>query len=363
MTFLFSTLGRYFAMRFISAILGVFFTVFLLIFTIDLVELMRRAGEAEGATSLALARLALFRTPAVAEQVLPFAILFAALATFLNLSRKLELVVARAAGVSAWQFSAPVIMVAAITGILATMVYNPLATDLKDKANQIENGLFARKGSGGSEKGVWFRQKSVDGEAIIRAANLDEATFVLNDVTAFVFDGDGVFMERIEAPVARLAGNFWQFDNANVLSVGIEPQVVSRYLLATHLTRAQIRGAVGQTQAVSFWSLPSIVRTLELAGLDATRYRLKYQSLLARPALLTAMVLLAASVSLRFMRSGGFAGMVLSGVAAGFVLYVATRIVEDLGTAGMVSAVFAAWAAPVVGGMLGTLTLLHREDG
>jgi len=358
-----STLGRYFAMRFVSAIVGVFMTVFILIFTIDLVELMRRAGEAEGATTSALAVLALFRTPAVAEQVLPFAILFAALATFLNLSRRLELVVARAAGVSAWQFSAPIIMVAAITGLLATMVYNPLATGLKDQANDIENLLFNRKGAGGSEKGVWFRQRSVDGEAIFRASSLDENTFVLNDVTAFVFDSTGGFMERIEAPSARLAGNFWQFSNASVLSVGIEPQVAERYLLATHLTRAELRGAVGQIQAVSFWALPGIVRTLELAGLDATRYRLKYQSLLARPALLTAMVLLAASVSLRFMRSGGFAGMVLSGVAAGFVLYVATRIVEDLGQAGMVSTVFAAWAAPVVGGMLGVLTLLYREDG
>ena len=55
--------------------------------------------------------------------------------------------------------------------------------------------------------------------------------------------------------------------------------------------------------------------------------------------------------------------MVLSGVSAGFLLYVMTQIVEDLGTAGLVSTVFAAWAAPVIGGMLGTLALLHREDG
>jgi len=358
-----STLGRYFAARFLSAIFGVFVTVFILIFTIDLVELMRRAGEAEGASTIRLARLAVLRTPNVAEQVLPFAVLFAALATFLNLSRRLELVVARAAGVSAWQFSAPIIAVAAIVGISATTIYNPLATDMKEAANQLESRLFARKGTGGSERGLWFRQRSVDGEAIIRAASLDETTFTLKDVTAFVFEPNGDFMERIEAAEARLADTHWVFDNARVLTVGIAPEVVDRYLLATYLSRAELRGAIGQTQAVSFWSLPEIVRTLDLAGLDATRYRLKYQSLLARPVLLVAMVLVAASVSLRFLRSGGFAGMVLSGVAAGFVLYVATRIVEDLGNAGVVSTVMAAWAAPVIGGMLGVLTLLHREDG
>ncbi|HRK24808.1 MAG TPA: LPS export ABC transporter permease LptG [Beijerinckiaceae bacterium] len=358
-----STLGRYFGMRFLSAIAGVFLTVFVLIFTIDLVELMRRAGEAEGASTMRLARLALFRTPAVAEQVLPFAVLFAALATFLNLSRRLELVVARAAGVSAWQFSLPIVALAIIIGVLATTAYNPLAMHLKDEANRIETQLFQRKGAGGSERGVWFRQRSVDGDAILRAASLDQSAFILHDVTAFVFDTNGDFLERVEAPQAQLVGNHWRFQDARVLSVGIEPQQVDRYLLATYLSAAEIRSAVGQAQAVSFWSLPDVVRTLDLAGLDATRYRLKYQSLLARPALLTAMVLIAASVSLRFLRSGGFAGMVLSGVAAGFVLYVATRIVEDLGTAGLVSTVFAAWAAPVIGGMMGVLTLLHREDG
>jgi hypothetical protein len=121
---------------------------------------------------------------------------------------------------------------------------------------------------------VWFRQRSVDGEAIFRAAQLDEKHLRPHDVTAFVFEANGDFQERVEAVSARLASNYWQFDNAKVLTVGIEPQIVDRYLLATYLTPAQIRGAVGQTQAVSFWSLPEIVRTLDLAGLDATRYRL-----------------------------------------------------------------------------------------
>ena len=360
---LFSTLGRYFAMRFLNAMFGVFLTVFLLIFTLDLVELMRRAGEAQGATTFALARLAFLRTPTTAEQVLPFAALFGALSTFLNLSRKLELVVARAAGISAWQFSLPGIVVAALIGALATVAYNPMASKFKQQADFYETQLFARAGGGGSEKGVWTRQRSVDGESILRAARLDENNFSLIDVTAFVFDEGGQFMERIEAPVAQLVGSHWRFDNARVLTVGIEPQIVDRYLLATNITKEQLRGALGQTQVVSFWALPAIVRTLELAGLDATRYRLKYQSLLARPALLTAMVLVAASVSLRFLRSGGFAGMVLSGVAAGFVLYVATQVVEDLGAAGWVSTVFAAWAAPAIGGLMGTLALLYREDG
>lgn len=362
MSMLTSTLGRYFARQFVSAIAAVFFTVFLLIFMLDLVELMRRAGETEGATAFKLARLAFFRTPATAEQVLPFAILFAALSTFLNLSRKLELVVARAAGVSVWQFSLPIVAVAILIGTFATTVYNPVATSLKDTATRQEREIFTRVIEG-AQRGYWLNQRSANGDTILHFLKIDETTFDIFDVTAYQRASDGAFQQRIEAPVAHFRGDHWLFESVRIVARSQQPERQDSYKLPTYLTKEQIRGSVGQSQAVSFWSLPGIVRMLELAGLDTTRYRLRYQSLLARPALLTAMVLIAASVSLRFLRSGGFAGMVLSGVTAGFVLYVATRIVEDLGNAGLVSTVFAAWAAPVIGGMLGGLALLHREDG
>ncbi len=38
------TLGRYFAARFARTVLGVFVTVFALVYTLDVVELLRRAG-------------------------------------------------------------------------------------------------------------------------------------------------------------------------------------------------------------------------------------------------------------------------------------------------------------------------------
>ena len=60
---------------------------------------------------------------------------------------------------------------------------------------------------------------------------------------------------------------------------------------------------------------------------------------------------------------GGVARMVLGGVASGFVLYVATRLVEDLGAAGILSTTIAAWSPAVIGSLLGTLALLYQEDG
>lgn len=75
------------------------------------------------------------------------------------------------------------------------------------------------------------------------------------------------------------------------------------------------------------------------------------------------MVLLAASFSLRFSRMGGV-GITLSyGVAAGFVLYIGTKVLSDLGGAGLISPFVAAWSPAIVGVMIGALILLYQEDG
>jgi lipopolysaccharide export system permease protein len=355
------TLGRYISWRFLQSIGAVFLTVFGLIYLIDLVELIRRAGEGVQVTTMTLARLAFFRTPLIAEKVLPFAVLFGSLAAFLGLSRKLELVVARAAGVSVWQFGLPPLLVALFVGLATMMLYNPAAVILKQRAVALEGRIFSQ--SAGRAPNQFIRQLSVDGSSIIRAVTGSPDGASLFQVTVFVFDRSGLLIERVEADSAELKRGHWVLENARMVTVGTEPQRSARYLLATNLTRDEVRQALGAVENVTFWRLPATIRQLELAGLDATRYRLRHQSLMAMPILLSAMVIFAACVSLRFFRFGGVAKLVLGGVAAGFLLYISTQIAEDLGSVGLLSAPVAAWFPAVLGVLLGTLVLLHQEDG
>ena len=357
------TLARYLALRFAKAIFAVFATVFALVFVLDFIELLRRAGDMQGATTGFLARLSLYRAPKVAEQVLPFAVLFGAMGALLNLSRKLELVVARAAGVSVWQFLAPPVGVAALIGLFTVGIYNPAAARLKEQADALETAVMSRTKAAPLSGDLWLRQRSLDGGAILRADKASAASGVLTRVTVFNFEPNGAFMERIDAKQARLEDGYWELDDARVIVPGEPPQTFGRYLLATNLTAEQVRETFATPEAVPFWDLPETVERTERAGLDATRYRLQFQSLTARPLLFIAMVLVAATVSLRFFRFGGVARMVMAGVAAGFVLYVATQLVERLGTAGLLSAATAAWSPAIVGSLLGTLALLYQEDG
>jgi len=357
------TLARYMALRFGKTVLATFAAVFALIFTIDLVETLRRTGDSPRATGVNMTLLSLFHTPTIAEQVLPFAVLFGAMIAFLNLSRRLELVVARAAGVSVWQFLAPPILVVLLIGVVSVALYNPASAYLKLRADQIEAKIFGQAGQSSSSAGVWIRQKSVDGQSIIRAEKATEGGAALSGVTVFGFDKDGRFEERIDADSALLHHGYWRLQDAKVVTPGIETQSVGAYLLATTLTPKEVSQSFTAPETVPFWSLPALTEQTERAGLDAAAYRLRYQELLARPLMLAAMVLVAASFSLRFFRMGGVGVMVSGGVAAGFVLYVCTKLVGDLGGAGFISATIAGWSPAVVGCLCGVLALLHQEDG
>jgi lipopolysaccharide export system permease protein len=66
---------------------------------------------------------------------------------------------------------------------------------------------------------------------------------------------------------------------------------------------------------------------------------------------------------LRIFRLGGVGKMILSGVLAGFLLYVAQKLAGELGENGIWHPVIAGWLPVVVGGAMGTWILLRQEDG
>jgi len=359
------TLALYLARRFAAAILGLFALAAVLIFIFDLLELLRRGAGQDGATLARIGLISLLRVPQLMEQVLPFAVLFGAISAFLGLSRKLELVVARAAGVSVWQFTAPALAVGIAIGVAAVTLYNPLAVLLRERSDEIASGLFASEQSFllQTTGEVWLRQDGTDGESIMHAKQTLEGGRRLLAVTVFTFDRNAQFAERIEAREALLADRQWRLRDATVYSTQGDPSRHDTYFVSTFLTPTEVRESIAAPESIGFWDLPRVIELSQRAGLPAYRYALQYQTLLARPALLAAMVLIAACVSLRVSRMGGIGRLILGGILAGFVLYVLAELGEDLGGAGIVPPTIAAWAPGVFGVLMGLTILLHLEDG
>ncbi|MBU6461432.1 MAG: LPS export ABC transporter permease LptG [Bradyrhizobium sp.] len=365
MSMLTNTLGRYFAGRFVISAIGVFASIFMLLVLVDYIEMVRKTSGLASASAIMVAETSLFRVPQLLEKLTPFCILIGAMTCYLALSRRLELVVARAAGISAWQFISPALASAIGLGVLATVAYNPMSANLREISKQMEAQLFGSAPGGGIQDaaGFWINQVNEDGQTIINAARSEQQGVRLTGLTVFAFDNNNQFKERIEAREATLEKGHWLFKSVRRYTLDAPPVDQDSFILPTSLTVAQVRNSFSTPETVSFWQLPSYIRSSESSGFATAGYRLQYHKLIAQPFLLAAMVMVAASVSLRFFRFGGVQKMVLSGVGAGFLLYVLSKVTEDLSKAELMHPIAAAWLPVCVGGLTGFLALLYQEDG
>lgn len=358
-------IDRYIARRFLVAIVGTFAVCSLLVFMIDLIELLRQSGKYGSVPATTLVHLALLRLPTYTEFLLSFTVLVGAIAALMYLSRKSELTILRASGMSVWQFLRPGIAVALLLGVVSVTAYNPLAALARTKAEQMYAQAFGREAnllSAGSS-GTWLRQNGADGQSVLSAGAATDRGLSLTAVTAYVFDDVGVFKERIDANSARLMNGYWQLQDAWVARAGEQPQNYATYLLSTYLTPDRVSDALGSAYALSFWELPGLIQDAEKASLSTTNFRIQYELLLARPLLCVAMVLLAATVSLRSFRAGGIQTMVITGMIGGFGFFLLAEVSRQLGLAGLAPAWAAVWLPVSLTIFVSLTVLMHQEDG
>ena len=354
------TLSRHVGWQLAKWIMLIFLVFVFLMIVFDFTQLARWIGTSlDLNTALAVSAM---RGPGLAETVLPFAVLFAAMAAFFQMNRRLELTVTRAAGLSAWQILGPASVVALIVGVLATTLYNPGAAALREWSVSV--GGFGGGNAGFLNGGeVWLRQAGDGGPSIIGAERTAGAGTVLAGVTAFVFDGDGSFRQRVDAPRAELIGDEWVFTRPVLTVVGQAPYTVEEYRLHTNLSLAQIRESLADPATVAFWRLPDLIEVAAASALPADDLRLRWQELLSLPFLLVAMVWIAAMFSLRFSRTLSLGRLLVTGASSGFVLYIILTVSKDLGRGGVVSPAIAAWAPVLLALLVSVSVLLREEDG
>lgn len=359
------TLRSYVAKRFLLTITGSFAVCCALIFMIDMVELLRMSRKATDLSFAGLVWMGLLRLPAFTEILMAFAVMTGSIGALLSLNRKSELVVMRAGGMSVWQFLAPGLFVVLILGAAAVTLYNPMAAWARAESERLIARHFGQEASLLSAAGSdsWLRQDGANGQSIITAGASANQGQTLTAVIAIQFDRAGRFVERIDAERATLGEGVWNLTNALVSRPGREAARHASYTVNTYLTREKVRDALGSEISVSFWQLPELIELAEKTGLSAARYKMQYALLLSRPMLLVAMVILAATVSLRSFRSGGIQTMVLTGVIGGVGFFLLTEVSRQVGLAGLVSPATAVWMPICLALLISCTVLLHQEDG
>ncbi|MEM7067850.1 MAG: LPS export ABC transporter permease LptG [Pseudomonadota bacterium] len=360
------TLGIYISIRFMKVLIAMILGLGFLIVTVDFIDQMRRASEVENVSLLQLYSISLLRAPIFIERAFPFACLFAAMITLTQLNSKMELVVVRASGVSAWQFLLPIALSAAVTGGLVATLYNPVAIYAFQKSNDLAVKLLADKGNHSYkfDSVHWIKQEDDGGGSTIFNAQVTRKYGQLLDKVKIVrIDEHGKILERIDTKHAIHNGDHWLLINAVTTKPDGQITQKDSQKLPTRLTPDELIGIGGKPEEVPFWKLLDTAERVEKSGTNGNPYLVQYHSLTALPLFLIAMALLAATVSLRFVRFGQVGRMILGGILSGFVLYTVTSLITSLGSNGVVPPMAAAWAPAFVAGLFGISILLHQEDG
>ena len=362
MSFLVPTLSRYFFRRYIVTFTTYCLAILFLIFLVDFNESARRLSRAADYTISIGLLISLLRVPTVLQALIPFVALIASIATLLQLNRKYELVVTRAAGVSAWQFLAPLILANLLIGTLSITGLNTLAAYALQKAENVvvERNLGSRQSNSAPP---WLRQRTAEGDTVVGAQATSEGGTKLSEATFFLFDEEQRIRERLEADSAVLGDGVWELTGVKRIRRSEPVELVETATVPTNLKAEFVGESLTSAETVPFFELGGKIATAKSFGLPATSYEMQFHRLLAQPALLAAMTLIAAMVSLKFVRFGQSLTAILGGILAGFVLYVVSELIQAFANAGTIPPVVAAWLPVLVASALGTTVLLHKEDG
>ncbi|MGH1404699.1 MAG: LPS export ABC transporter permease LptG [Alphaproteobacteria bacterium] len=388
------TLSLYLARRYFINLLILLGALLSIIYLFDTVELIRRASKHSDVPLTLVLQMGLLKLPEVGQTLLPFAILFSAMFTFWQLTRRYELIVVRASGFSVWQFLLPVSMVGILFGVVHMTVINPVGAVFISKFEDLERVHLSRQDNQIAvfQEGLWLRQailieaevspqqdeeetsppaspppevikKLISGYAVFHAHRIEQKDWKLRNVTLFYFTDENDHLQRIDANTARLEDGEWVLDNAIIHNLHGIKSKDQTYRLPTTLTQRDIEESFSSPESMSFWKLPSYIKTLEQTGFDATGLKVYYHNLLSQPLMFCAMILLAATVSMRPPRSRGTFMMISGGVFIGFIIFFLSSFLQALGSSHQIPVIMAAWSPALIAFLLGLSVMMNLEDG
>jgi lipopolysaccharide export system permease protein len=361
-------LSQYIGKRFLSAFAMVYSGLLTIIFLIDAIELIKNLAKYNRLTLGNVLEMTALKLPETGLDLMPFAILIAAVFTFWRLTRTSELVVVRATGVSAWQFLFAPIMIGLMLAVIKMFILNPVGAVMIARFEHKESTYFSTGESviNIAKSGLWLRQKIDENQiAIIHAPNIKLPDWSLSPVTAFFFNRENLQTHRIDSDRAVLKKGEWIFYDAwvNPMKNSSAPAFYEVLKLPTVITGKDIISRFNSPRTIPFWSLPEYASIMKSTGFESNPLWAHFYSLLAEPFLNTALIVIAAALALRAPRMQRNWWLVVSTIAVGFVIFFLGDFLEALGISEKLPLMVAAFVPATISLFMGLTALLYLEDG
>jgi lipopolysaccharide export system permease protein len=352
----------YMARLFLIRTLAVLAMLVLVLQTLDLLGESGKILAAPGNGQSAILYYISLRAPQIISFFLPFSVLLGTLITFTALSQNSEVVSMKAAGLSAHQILAPMIvaslMVACISFVFNDAVVAPSYAKLK-RWQDVEYGTVPA--DTGVKLNVWVRE----GEDILNAAQVSGSgdNTILTGVSAYLRNKGGL-RRVVHADSAAYTGTAWQLRNVRIFDVGpaqgqkrYDVLEVGRGISPDRFQYVKVDG-----DALGFLPLYRAIGDLQQGGrrTDALQGILWHK--ISGPLSALLMPLLGAVAAFGLARSGALFLRAVIGMGLGFAYFISDNFALAMGDLGAYPPWIAAWAPFLLFFLIGETVLVRTEE-
>ena len=356
------TLTLYLARLFVTRILGV---LVLLVLVLQMLDLLSESGNILAVPGNGQAEILYYvslRIPQLIARFLPYSVLLATLFTFWPLNQNSEVIAMRAAGLSAHQVLAPMLLAASVVS-LGSFVFNEAVvanatgtlkqwSDLKYAPIPKDTGIKAN---------VYLR----DGTNILTASTVtgSGAGIVMKGVTWYRRDAGGMVIEQIRSDRATYANPGWRMENARRFDVRTTVQEpAGTRIVAPAVTPIQVTIGKVDPDGQNIFELRRSIEAMKAGGRRTSELEGKWWHKFSGPLSVLLMPLLGSVAAFGLARSGQLLVRAIAGMALGFAYFVVDNAALAMGNFGGYPALIAAWAPFLLFYLVGETVLVRTEE-
>jgi lipopolysaccharide export system permease protein len=353
-------LAWYMVRLFLTRSFAVLVALVLILATLDLLGESGKILAVPGNTDAELWRYLSYRVPMLISRFLPFSVLLGTLIAFVGLNQHSEVVAMKAAGLSAHQILAPLVVASiGIAGVLFAFNELVVVNSTRAVTSWSDNDYKPVPRASGTVSNVWV----LNGDDLIRVGAAGGHPFTAERVTIYDRTG-GVLHRVIQAARARPqpAGDWVLQDaliyNADMNTVRSFPRLTGM----NGVTPNQLTLAKVDPTELPYWTLKQRIAELEAAGRPVEEARAGLAHKISGPLSTVLMPLLAAIAAFGLARSGQVLVRAVIGMALGFAYFMIDNFSLAMGNAGTYPPLVAAWAPFFLFLLIGETVLFQTEE-
>ena len=303
------------------------------------------------------------RLPQLVARFLPYSVLLATIITLATFNQNSEVTAMKAAGLSAHQILAPLLLTAALVSGFSFAFNERVVTRATATLKAWQGNDFAPVPPGTDTRSNVYL---ADGTNILLARVLSGQgrDMVMAGVTYFVRDADGMLMREVSGTRATYAAPGWRIERPRVFDVASAQvsEPAGAMTVAPGLTREQVALRSVDPEAQPLGELSRSIEALEAAGRRTAEYRAKWWHKISGPLSALLMPLLGAVAGFGLARSGHLFARAVIGMMLGFAYFVVDNAALALGSFGGYPPLLAAWAPFLLFLLVGETVLVRTEE-